>query len=440
MLLHNIWIAWKSLRRSPVLSVLIIACIGIGIAFATTFATVRHAFTKHPLPAKESVLRYVRLDNWDPREPYPGGGPDALPPQISYRDAMELRRSAIPVRQTASFRSRLTVFPEPGVARPTKENVRLAHADFFPMFDVPFRYGHGWDRQADEKLDQVVVLSEDMNNRLFGGRDSVGRSVRIEDREFRVVGVLSGWRPSIRMYDMTGSTVSDPEPVYMPFGFHMPMRLRSAGNSDGWGPGGGTSFEASLNSEQTFIQYWVELPTEADASAYRSFIESYITEQKTRGRFGRPLNYRLSSIRELMDDFKVAPPETLALLVVGLLFLIVASVNLIGLLLGKFLARASEVGVRRALGASRKDVFLQHLVECEVVSLLGGGLGVLLTLGSLAGLNAFMRDMVDRGDLFTLDAQMLVLALGLSIAAGLISGLYPAWRICRLAPANHLKA
>ena len=48
MLLHNIWIAWKSLKRSPTLSVLIVACIALGIAFATTFATVRHAFTKRP--------------------------------------------------------------------------------------------------------------------------------------------------------------------------------------------------------------------------------------------------------------------------------------------------------------------------------------------------------------------------------------------------------
>ena len=102
MLLHNIWIAWKSLKRSPTLSVLIVACIALGIAFATTFATVRHAFTKHPLPDKEHVLRYIRLDNWDPRQAYPGDRPDALPPQITYRDAMALERSPLPVRQTAS--------------------------------------------------------------------------------------------------------------------------------------------------------------------------------------------------------------------------------------------------------------------------------------------------------------------------------------------------
>ena len=57
--------------------------IALGIAFATTFVTVRHAFTKHPLPDKEPVLRYIRLDNWDPRQAYPGDRPDALPPQIT---------------------------------------------------------------------------------------------------------------------------------------------------------------------------------------------------------------------------------------------------------------------------------------------------------------------------------------------------------------------
>ena len=59
---------------------------------------------------------------------------------------------------------------------------------------------------------------------------------------------------------------------------------------------------------------------------------------------------------------------------------------------------------------------------------------------SLRVLNAFMLDMTNRAGLFSLDMRMLLLALGLSIAAGLISGVYPAWRICRLAPANHLKA
>ena len=220
----------------------------------------------------------------------------------------------------------------------------------------------------------------------------------------------------------------------------VPMEIRTAGNSDGWARQAGNGFQASLASEQTYLQYWVELRSPSDEREYRAFIESYIADQKKAGRFARPMNYRVSSITALMEDFRVAPKETFALLMVGLLFLAVAAVNLIGLLLGKFLARANEVGVRRALGASRRDVFLQHLVECQVVSIIGGAIGVGMAAIGLRALNAFMLDMTNRAGLFSLDARMLLLALGLSIVAGLISGVYPAWRICRLAPANHLKA
>lgn len=272
MLLHNIWIAWKSLKRSPTLSVLIVACIAIGIALATTFATVRHTFTRHPLPDKEAVLRYVRLDSWDPRQAYPDDNPNALPPQLTYRDAMALERSSIPIRQTATFRARLTVIPDPAVARPTREDVRMAQADFFDMFQVPFRYGGPWTREADARLEHVIVLSEPLNERLFGGRNSVGESLRIETRDFRVVGVLAGWHPTVRMYDMTGAALSKPEDVFMPFGLMVPMEIRTAGNSDGWVRQAGTGFQASLASEQTYLQFWIELPSAADEAGYRSFV------------------------------------------------------------------------------------------------------------------------------------------------------------------------
>ena len=202
---------------------------------------------------------------------------------------------------------------------------------------------------------------------------------------------------------MAGGALSEPEAVYMPFGLMVPMEIRTAGNSDGWTRQTGTGFQGSLASEQTYLQYWVELRSAADEAAYRSFIESYISDQKKVGRFGRPMNYRVSSIAALMADFQVAPKETFALLMVGLLFLAVAAVNLIGLLLGKFLARASEVGVRRALGASRRDVFLQHLVECQVVAIIGGTIGVGMAAIGLRALNAFMLDMTNRQNVFALD-------------------------------------
>ena len=111
------------------------------------------------------------------------------------------------------------------------------------------------------------------------------------------------------------------------------------------------------------------------------------------------------------------------------------AVNLIGILLGKFLSRAPEVGVRRALGASRTSVFLQHIVECEVVGVIGGLLGLGLSALFLGLINLLL----DNSGQFGLDLPMVAAGIGLALIAGLVAGLYPAWRICRLAPAIHLK-
>jgi putative ABC transport system permease protein len=124
-----------------------------------------------------------------------------------------------------------------------------------------------------------------------------------------------------------------------------------------------------------------------------------------------------------------------AMSVVSLLFLAVCSLNLVGILLGKFLARVPEVSVRRALGASRAQVFWQHVVECELIGIAGGALGILL---SLVVLGIFAR-FLPNGEALHLDAEMLGLAAFLSLVAGLLAGVYPSWRVCSVAPAMQLK-
>ena len=235
MFLHNLQIAWKSMQRNRVLSALIVTGIALGIALSTTFAAARHAFARDPIPGKSRVLHYVRLDSWDPSKAYPGDGKNPVPTQITYRDMAEITKSRIPARQTPMFKSAFYVFPDPKAGRPFKEMVRLCGADFFPMFLVPFQYGSGWDAKADAGSEPVVVLSKAMNEKLFGGGNSVGKNVRLEDREFRVVGVLQDWTPSVKFYDLTQSFLTTPENIFMPFSHIVPMKLRTFGNSDGWG-------------------------------------------------------------------------------------------------------------------------------------------------------------------------------------------------------------
>jgi putative ABC transport system permease protein len=307
------------------------------------------------------------------------------------------------------------------------------------MFELPFKYGSGWDRKADQGPEPVVVLGEEMNDFLFGGANSVGKTVRIEDREFRVVGVLDRWRPSVKFYDPTQNVVQPPEDVFMPFNWVRPMQLRTSGNTDGWKSSPVRGFEGIFVSEQTWIQMWVELKDGAARQRYHDYLMAYISEQKKAGRFARPARAEVTPLMGWLKAQKVTPPELTAMMVVSLLFLAVCALNLMGLLLAKFLARAPEIGVRRALGASRRHVFLQHVVECELVGLVGGVLGVLIAVGGVAVVKGWAKAMINRTDLVQFDASMVLLAAGLSLAAGLVAGVYPAWRVCRMPPAIHLK-
>jgi putative ABC transport system permease protein len=440
MLLYNARLAWKSIRRNPMLSFLIVLGIALGVGVSTTFVTAYHVLARDPVPGKSDSLYYVRMNSWgvadDPFLRTP-------PPLITYRDALELLKSRIPARSTATFQSRANFFPEGG-ARPFGKDLRLTTADFFPMFAVPFRYGGPWSHEADTRPESVAVISSALNDKLFGGANSVGRTIRLENHPVRVVGVLGPWRPRVRAFSLVNGALDAPEEIFLPLALAGPMELQPHELSMNWRtplPGEDKLPYASqlMLNEVIFVGFWAELPRARQVSDFKHFVDAYVSEQKKLGRFPHPANNQVTSMLDLMEEMKVVPPQTKALAAISLLFLVVAALNLIGLFLGKFLARASTVGVRRALGASRATIFVQHLVECELMGLAGGLLGVLLSLAGLAVLNRVYGDGPGGVAFFRLDLPMVLAAVGLALVAGAIAGVYPAWRICAIPPARHLK-
>jgi len=118
-------------------------------------------------------------------------------------------------------------------------------------------------------------------------------------------------------------------------------------------------------------------------------------------------------------------------------FLLVCLVNTVGLLLAKCLRRAGEIGVRRALGATRGAIFAQFLVEAGLLGLAGGLLGLGL---AWAGLWLVRHGPATYARLAQLDVAMLALTLALALAASLLAGLLPAWQAARVTPARQLKS
>jgi putative ABC transport system permease protein len=436
MFSYYLKLGWLSIRRNPLLSSLMVAAIAVGIGASMTIITVNYVMSSNPIPHKSDQLFYVQLDNWDPNDQ---GDDDGFEPpdQVTYLDAMALMRAGKAYRQVASNRSGLVLEPQGDDEMPFSVDTRNTWADFFPMFDLPFIYGGGWDDAADRNLERVVVLSKEINERVFGGEDSVGRSVRLSGMDFQVVGVMDEFQPVPKFYDVTNDPFGEAEEIYIPFNVAVEYELPRNGNTNCWKKPDGDGLEAFRNSECVWIQFWAELRNETEKQDYMAFLNAYVEQQKELGRFPRPMNNRLSDVMEWMEEEEVVQDDARVMLGLSLLFLVVCLLNTIGLLLAKFLGKSTDNSLRRALGASRSSLFIQHMIESGLIGLGGGILGLGLTWLGLRGIEMLFGDIVE--NLVSLDWVMVVTAIALAIASALLAGLYPTWRACRIAPASQLK-
>ncbi len=438
MFAYHLRLGLKSLKRNPVLTALMIGAIGLGVGVCLTMLNVFYLVSGNPIIHRNDVLYAVTMDGWNPAEPRDDDNPHLPPTELTWREAQAVLASDIPDRTVVMHKGVFVVEPgdENSDVKPYIIEARLTPGDFFPMFDVPFQYGGGWDERADANADAVVVLSKKTNDKVFGGENSVGRTVKLDEREYRVVGVLEDWRPVPKFYDLNNGSFDEIEEAFVPFGRSEMLETQTSGNTNCWKPEAVNSYREFLNSECVWIQAWVELGSTDEVTAFQTFLDGYVAEQKKLGRFQRPLNNRLTRVQQWLVDNEVVSDDNRVLLGIAFMFLGVCLLNTVGLLLAKFSGAAAQVSLHRALGASRGLVFRQHITEVGMVGLGGGVLGIGLGLLGLFGLRRLYNDY---DDLTRLNWDVGLMALGIALLAGIIAGLYPTWRIMRLQPAPYLK-
>ena len=424
----------RSLKRNPILTALMVLGIALGIGASMTTLTVFHLMGSDPIPWKSEKLHIVQLDNWSPDEAYRDDG--SLPDQVTYRDAVSLIAAGKADKQTAMFKIALPVQPSNPEVKPFRSLGRATYADFFGMFEPPFKYGQAWGNVEDNEHARVVVLDQETNEKIFGGENSVGKSVRLDGNDYKVVGVLDRWPLRFTYYDLTTGPFRNRESWWIPFTTAIDLKQRASGNTQCWKSPDGDGWDAYLISDCVWIQFWAQLDSPAQLTEYHSFLDAYVNEQKKLGRFPRPVDNRLLDVNQWMANQKVVSNDVKVQVGLAFAFLIVCLVNTVGLLLAKFTRKAGEVGLRRALGASRNDVFRQFLVESGVVGATGGLIGLLLTWVGLIGVRALYPDLKT---VATLDWSMVGVTVLLAIVAALLAGLYPTWRACRVQPATQLK-
>lgn len=425
----------RSLRRNLALTALMVMAIGFGVAASMVTYSVFRAVSGNPIPDKSAQLFTPQIDAWGPQQNLKGEPADAL----SYTDAIALMRAHAAPRQTLLYQIRLSVLPGGSRSLPIAADGYAVYGDFFPMFEVPFRFGAGWDTMDDEDRGAVVVLSADFNQKLFGGVDSVGKVVTLGGHDYRVVGVTRHWNPEPRFFDLFNTVgFREAADFYLPFTRALDLRISSAGSNSCRGSLKFTGWDGWLHSNCVWVAPWVELDDAAAVARYRQFLVDYATQQQQAGRFAWAPNVRLRNVTQWLDYQQVVPPESRISLLLAVGFFVVCLINTIGLLLAKFLRRAGEIGVRRALGASRRQIYVQYLIEASTVGLAGGVLGLLLTALGISALGLLFQPQIAR--LAHLDLSLVGLTLVAAILATLLAAFYPAWRAAKVQPAWQLKS
>jgi putative ABC transport system permease protein len=432
-------LAVRSLRRNVVLTALMIAAIGVGIGASMTTLTVFRAMSGDPIPQKSRQLFAVQIGNWDPQTKRGlFGSPDNLQPQLTYIDATALMKAHAASRQTAMYTTGFALTPPNPDVRPYQVQARATYTDFFPMFQVPFRYGGPWSAAEDENRAEVVVISTELNDKVFAGANPVGKTLNLDGRDYRVVGVTEHWSPTPKFYDLNNDTFGKPEEIYVPFTRAIESQMLTWGNYNCSGDVGEPGWKGRLSSECVWFQFWAELPTADAVARYRTFLNNYASDARQAGRFRWLPETRLRNVREWMEYNHVVTTSARILVLVSFSFLFVCLLNAMGLMLAKTMGRAADIGVRRALGANRHAIFSQCLMESGVIGLAGGVLGLLLTALGLAGLRALLSE--DVGRLTHFSVADVSIAAALSVGAAIVAGLYPTWRATQVQPAWQLKA
>ena len=350
MFLHYLDLAWRSIRKTPGLSLLMISAIAIGIGITITTLNVYKMMAHNPVQHKNEQLQRVMLwsqglDTWD-----------EFHQLITHQDALNLRNITPQYRQAAMMKTGAAIQTDDPGKPAFSESIRVTDRDFFEIFDVPFLYGSAWDANVDLNPEYQVVVGNDFNKKVFGGGDNVGKTIYLDRKPYQIVGIIDDWNPQPKFYDLNNGAFDYASSVFVPFSLLPVEEYVTWGNTSAWRHEGVKTFQDRLNSEQVWIMFWIELNNEAQLEAYKQQLTGYIEQQKSLGRFtdnrSPADSFQLLNVEQFLEYNEVVKEDNKILVGLSFLFLLVCLVNILGLLLTKFLKRAPEVGVRRAIGAS----------------------------------------------------------------------------------------
>jgi putative ABC transport system permease protein len=301
--------------------------------------------------------------------------------------------------------------------RKVSSDLKRTDDEFWRILRFDFLEGgpYGTDDVAGARF--VAVINRTTRQRIFDGGNAVGQTLEADGQRFRVVGVVE---------DVSQMRIVPYADIWVPY---------TTAKTDGY--------------KREMMGDWNAIALARDKAAMAGIHEEFnsrllrveLPEPGAKA-IVAPFETKLAAFARQMPTADRKDPESqvwrmVALLaVLGLLFILIPTVNLVNINISRIMERASEIGVRKAFGAPARTLVGQFLVENILLTVIGGAIGFLLSIFVLrgiaqSGLFAYAQ--------FTVNPRVFAYGMVLAVIFGLISGVYPAWRMSRLNPVQALK-
>lgn len=403
---QTVRLAMRTLLRNPLRSFFMMLGVTIGIASLTAMASIGEATQQETIRQFKRMVGTYDLVSIEPGAASTRGMPSltTVEPSLKFADAAAIAEEADGVLQVAEvqnafdidikYRDKTTVSAVYGVS-----------ANWLEMREYYLETGDVITPEDIASLARVTVIGQDIVTGLFPNEDPMGKQVRIGNVPFTVKGILV---------------------------------------SRGAGPGG-----SSLDGV-------IFIPV--TTASKRLFNRDYLTTITAQLRDPNRPESSIESIKQILrerhgivppgeDDFTISDPRasaeqvaevssTLSTILTGvaIIAMIIGGTVIMSLMLIAVSERRREIGVRRAVGATRSDVMLQFLIEAATVSVIGGLLGIALGVGG-ATIAALQQELPP-----VLIWDTIGLAVFVSVAIGLVFGLQPAWKAANIDPIDALQS
>jgi putative ABC transport system permease protein len=405
-LLQDIRFGLRMLLKSPSVSIVATIALALGIGANTAIFSVVNAVLLRPLPFPDSESLVAVFETNLERGLQRGSH--------SYPNFMDIRAQNTVFEHMSSYHG--GDFIMTGRGEPARLQGSVVTADLFPLLGIQPILGRTFlpDEDKPTETGRVVILSHALFQQRFGGDPSIiNQRITLDGVSFTVIGVMPAsfefpiQNDPVELWTTIAGDASGSEPVTTQRGAHFLQVI------------------ARLKSGVTKEQAQAELTTIA------SRLEQQYPDTNTR----RTLRIE-PALTALVGDVR---PALLILLGAVACVLLIACANVANLLLARATSRYKEMAIRSALGASRVRVIRQLLTESVLLSLLGGGIGLLLAVWWSDLLVALGKEDIPRAVHVGMDWRVLGFTLGVSLLTGLIFGLAPAFHSSKTELVESLK-